>query len=361
MRYTKVHIESFGYELPPVVVTTRELEERLAPLYQKLHIPVGQVEHMTGIRERRWWPDGFEVSQGAIAAGRKALEASGLNASDLGMVVYGSVCREYFEPATACRIADGLGVGGRAFVYDISNACLGVLNGVVEIANRIELGQIRAGISIGCETAREINEVMIARMLEAGDMETFIPSLATLTGGSAAVAVVLTDASLSREKRRRLLGGAVRSAPQHHELCTWGMEPASREGHPGRTPLGSVWSRQYSPLHYTDAAAVQKYGVELGSQTFRDFLDTLGWKVGDVDKTICHQVGTAHRETVLKSLGLSSARDFITYPFFGNIGTVALPITLAIAEEREFLDAGDRVGLLGIGSGLNCLMLGVEW
>jgi 3-oxoacyl-[acyl-carrier-protein] synthase-3 len=48
MRYTRVHIESFGYELPPVVVSTRELEERLAPLYRKLHIPVGQVEHKIG-------------------------------------------------------------------------------------------------------------------------------------------------------------------------------------------------------------------------------------------------------------------------------------------------------------------------
>jgi 3-oxoacyl-[acyl-carrier-protein] synthase-3 len=269
MRYTKVHIESFGYELPPVVVSTRELEERLAPLYRKLHIPVGQVEHMTGIRERRWWPDGFEVSQ-ARCGGAKAIEAAGLDASDLACRLMDRLS-EHFEPATACRIADGLGVGGRAFVYDISNACLGVLNGMVEIANRIELGQIRAGISIGCETAREINEVMIARMLEAGDMETFIPSLATLTGGSAAVAVVLTDASLSREKRRRLLGGAVRSAPQFHDLCTWGMEPVIREGQRTRTPLGSVWSRQYSPLHYTDAAAVQKMVWNWGGKPFAIF------------------------------------------------------------------------------------------
>ena len=45
----------------------------------------------------------------------------------------------------------------------------------------------------------------------------------------------------------------------------------------------------------------------------------------------------------------------------GNIGTVSLPLTAALAEEREFLRPGDRVGFLGIGSGLNCLMLGVEW
>jgi 3-oxoacyl-[acyl-carrier-protein] synthase-3 len=80
-----------------------------------------------------------------------------------------------------------------------------------------------------------------------------------------------------------------------------------------------------------------------------------------VDKIICHQVGSMHRDTILKALGISSDRDFSTFPFLGNMGTVSLPLTAALAEEREFLRPGDRVGLLGIGSGLNCLMLGVEW
>lgn len=52
---------------------------------------------------------------------------------------------------------------------------------------------------------------------------------------------------------------------------------------------------------------------------------------------------------------------FLTYRYLGNIGTVSLPITAALAEEREFLKAGDHVALMGIGSGLTCMMLGVEW
>ena len=55
------------------------------------------------------------------------------------------------------------------------------------------------------------------------------------------------------------------------------------------------------------------------------------------------------------------SRDFSTFEHLGNIGTVSLPLTAALAEERGFLTPGDRVALLGIGSGLNCLMLGVEW
>jgi acyl-CoA:acyl-CoA alkyltransferase len=54
-------------------------------------------------------------------------------------------------------------------------------------------------------------------------------------------------------------------------------------------------------------------------------------------------------------------KDYTTYEFLGNMGTVSLPISAALAEERGFLGKGDRVGFLGIGSGLNCMMLGWEW
>jgi 3-oxoacyl-[acyl-carrier-protein] synthase-3 len=76
---------------------------------------------------------------------------------------------------------------------------------------------------------------------------------------------------------------------------------------------------------------------------------------------ICHQIGSAHRETILKTLGIEANRDFSTFPFLGNIGTVSVPLTAAMAAERGFLKSGDKVGLLGIGSGLNCMMLGLEW
>ncbi len=60
-------------------------------------------------------------------------------------------------------------------------------------------------------------------------------------------------------------------------------------------------------------------------------------------------------------IGISEEKDFSTYPFLGNMGTVSLPMTAAIAEERGFLMEGDNVAFLGIGSGLNCMILGLEW
>jgi 3-oxoacyl-[acyl-carrier-protein] synthase-3 len=332
-----------------VVVTSAELEARLGALYEALRIAPGQLEAITGIVERRWWDPGYPVSRGAAAAARHALADAGVPAHELDVLIYAGVCREQFEPATACRVAAEIGVGPDAAVYDVSNACLGVLNGMVDIANRIELGQIRCGLVVACETAREINDIAIEAMLQSRTMDSFRSSLATLTGGSGAIAVLLTDGTFSSARRRRLLGGVTQTAPQFHGLCRWGIEAI--------IPRTGVF-QQFAA---TDSAAVLKHGVELGARTWAAFLRKLGWVGEQIDKVICHQVGSGHQESILGALGIARDKEYYTYPYLGNVGTVSLPLTAALAEDRAFLQPGDRVAFLGIGSGLNCLMLGLEW
>ena len=347
-KFQRVFITALGYELGPVVVTTTELEERLAPAFTRLGIQPGQLEAWTGIHERRWWAPGTPLSQGATAAAKKALAKSGVAASDLGALLYCGVCRENFEPATACAVADGIGMRGGAFIYDLSNACLGVLNGMVEVANRIELGQIRAGLVVSCESSREIVEIALNRMLAgSGGMAEFAPALATFTGGSGAVAVLLTDGSFAGPRGHRLLGAVSEVAPEFHELCRWGM-----------TPGEDGWHEQFME---TDSVAVLKNGTALGAKTWMEFLKAMNWNNDTVDKIICHQVGSQHQESFLKLTGLPREKDYTTFRFLGNMGTAALPVSAAIADERGVLRPGQRVGFLGIGSGLSCLMMGVEW
>lgn len=337
MKYSKVTLDGLAYELAPNVITSSELEKRIQPVYDALRFQVGQIEALTGIRERRWWDPGFKLSDGAAGAGRKALEKAGLTPADLGVVIYAGVCKESSEPATACAVADKLGVSRDCAVYDLSNACLGVLSGMVDVANRIELGQIKAGLVVSCESAREINEAMIASMLKNPTMEHFKLSIATLTGGSGAVGVVLTDGSIGA-KGPRLLGGAQQSAPRHWDLCKWDRD-----------------------FMRTDAPAVLKNGMELAKLTWQSFSKVMGWTSETMTKTITHQVGGPQTTALLAACGVGVDKDFPTYEFLGNIGTVSLPLTAALAEERGFLEKGDRVGFIGIGSGLNCMMLGLEW
>src|SRR5439155_21246192 len=129
--------------------------------------------------------------------------------SDIGALIYSGVGRENSEPATACAVASQLGVGPDAAIFDVSNACLGALNAALDIANRIELGQIRAGLVVSCESAREINESMIAHLLKNPAYEHFRLSLATLTGGSGAIALVLSDGSLTVRQKGPRLAGAI--------------------------------------------------------------------------------------------------------------------------------------------------------
>ena len=351
MKYSRVRLAAIGYELAPVVVASEELEDRLAPVYRRLHLPAGQLELLTGIAERRWWEPDYPLSLGAATAADRALATGRVTASAVETLIYAGVCRESFEPATACAVAARIGVDSGAAVYDVSNACLGVLNGIVEIANRIELGQIRAGLVVSAETAREIVEVVIARMLADPTHEVYTRGLATLTGGSGAVAVLLTDGSFDGPAAHRLQGGVIECEPRHYRLCRWGLDDAVTLHRTEALPQDM----------YTDSVAVLKHGVALGARTWERFMREMGHGAGEIDRVICHQVGHIHRDTILETLGLPASKDFSTFRHLGNTGTVSLPMTAALADERGIIRAGDRVAFLGIGSGLNCLMLGWEW
>lgn len=341
MHFRRVCLEAFGYTLPDEEVSTSEIEARLAPLYRRLRLPEGRLELMTGIRARRFFPPGTRPSSMSIESARKAVIASGIDPRYFGALVHGSVCRDYLEPATACRVHHGLGLAGEAMIYDVSNACLGLVTGMIQVANMIELGQIRAGIVVGTECGRELVENTIHRLNadESLTRESIKDSIASLTIGSASVAIVLCDEELSRTGNR-LTGAVVYCDTSHHELCR---------------------SRGLETMMDTDSETLMRQGIATGVETFRRFLGVTGWEPDDIRRTFCHQVGAAHRKLMLESLELDPANDFATLETLGNTGTAALPLTMALGVERGLVKAGDRVALLGIGSGINCQMVAVEW
>jgi 3-oxoacyl-[acyl-carrier-protein] synthase-3 len=341
MQYSRVCLEGLGYVLPEERVTTAEIEHRLAPLYQRLRLPEGRLELMSGIRERRFFPPGTRPSDISIQSAQRAIEASGIDRRHFGALIHGSVCRDFLEPATACRVHHELGLPSGCAVFDISNACLGVLTGAVQIANMIELGQIRAGVVVGTECGRALVENTIEHLnADHGQTRDSVKmSVASLTIGSASAAMVLCDAELSRTENR-LTTAVCRASTESHGLC-------QSEGH--------------AEVMRTDSERLMRHGVAVGARTFEALLDESGWSVDQIDKSFCHQVGSAHRKLMLDRLGLDPKIDFPTFEWLGNTGSAALPVALAIGREEGWLDPNDRVAMLGIGSGINCQMLGVEW
>src|SRR3989442_7137371 len=140
MRYSTVCIESLGYELPKHVVTSAEIEARLSPLYDRLQLPYGRLEMMSGIRERGSGDDGVNPSPAAAMAGRKALDQAGILGNEIECILNCSVSRDFLEPATASVVHEHLKISPMATLFDISNACLGMLNGMAVLAHNIELG-----------------------------------------------------------------------------------------------------------------------------------------------------------------------------------------------------------------------------
>ncbi len=344
MRFEKTALAGLAHVLPERVVTSVEIEERLAPLYRRLSLSAGRLEMLTGIRERRAWPAGTRPSAVAAAAGARALAASGIDRARIGVVVHASVCRDFLEPATACVVHAALELPPGCQAFDLSNACLGFAHALTLVAGMIERGDVEAGLVVAGEDGGPLVEATIARLvgLESGGRTGLKRAFASLTIGSGAAACVLARADLAPDARR-LVAAASLAATEHVELCS------------GDHALGSA-----GPLMETDAEALLVAGCALARRTFEVFARESGWSRGDVERTITHQVGSAHRRALFEALGLDPAFDFPTFATLGNMGSVSLPATLSLATEAGFARPGQRTALLGIGSGLQCLMLAVR-
>ncbi|MDG1872674.1 MAG: 3-oxoacyl-ACP synthase III [Mariniblastus sp.] len=347
MQYSNVCIESFGYTIPEEIWSSAVVEEQLKPLYERLRLPEGRLELMTGIRERRFWPHAARPSQMSVNSCRLALEAAGMAPAEVGALIHGSVCRDFLEPATACTVHHQLGLPRECFIFDVSNACLGILTGIIQAANMIELGQIKSALVVGSEGGRQLVEHTIATLNrdESLTRKSIKSAVASLTIGSASCAVMLTHSSIS-QTNNRLLGAAVNANTTYHDLCQSHSDQAGAD---------------MLPLMQTDSERLMHHGVETGVDTLGEFLKESGWSIADIDRTICHQVGTAHQKLMLQSLGINPELDYSTFEWLGNTGSAALPITMASACEKQFIQPNDNVAMLGIGSGINCMMLAVNW
>jgi acyl-CoA:acyl-CoA alkyltransferase len=339
MVFKHVCLEAFGYELPPNVLTSAEIELRLKALYDRLKLPEGRLQLMSGIRERRIWNPETRPSETSTLAGRKALENSGVSPGEIECLLHTSVSRDYMEPASASFVHRALGLSPDAIIYDISNACLGFLNGMMTLAGMIELGQVKRGLIVAGESSRQLLETTIDTLLKdtTSTRDSIKGAFASLTIGSGACALVMAHDSVSRFKHR-FLGGAIRCATEWSDLCRG----------------------NYSGMN-TDSEKLLHEGCRLARSTWEKARNLLGWENENVDRTFCHQVGSAHRKLLFQSLGLDLSRDFSTFETLGNTGSVALPMTMAMGLEQNPPPPDTNIAMLGIGSGLNCLMLGVKW
>lgn len=343
MKFKNVVIESFAYHLSDDKMSSDTIETRLAPLYQKLNLPEGRLELMTGINSRRVWPLGTKPSDLSTAAANNLFSKSKISKDKVDLLIHASVCRDFLEPATASVVHANLGLSRHAMIFDLSNACLGVINALVVAGNMIENGQIKTALIVSGENGgplleNTINELLTNPTINRKNIKKYI---ANLTIGSAATAILITHKDLSPDSPK-ILGGAVETDSSANHLCRGD----------GNT---------HSLVMETDSEELLKYGIGLAKSTWQSMLNELAWTNDTPDMVLTHQVGTAHEKLSLESLEISHKKTYKTYPHLGNTGSSALPITLMMAADEKQINKGDHIALMGIGSGLSSIMLGVQW
>lgn len=319
----------------PQVVTSAEIDGRLSETYERVGLRPGMIERLAGITERRWWSPGTTFADGAATAGAKAIAEAGVDPRRIGLMVNTSVSRAHLEPSTAVGIHHALGLPSSCQNFDVTNACLGFVNGMQLAAAMIESGQIDYALVVNGEDARGIQEATIDR-LNAGDADAkqVFAQFASMTLGSGAAAMVLGRADAHPEGHR-YLGGVTRAGTQHHELCVGDMDDMR-----------------------TDSKGLMDAGLSLSAAMWEESAAEWGW-TGELARYVIHQVSVVHTREISRTLGLDPSRVPLTFPTRGNIGPASIPFTLA--REVDSLHDGDRVLLLGIGSGLNSSVTEIVW
>jgi len=333
IEYTRPTIWSVGHAEAPEVVTSAWIDEQLAETFERCGIRPGLLEAVAGIIERRWWPEEVTFDEAAALAGRRALELAELAPADVDMLISTSVCKHHLEPSIACSVHHRLGLGAECVNFDLGNACLGFVNAMQIGAMAIETGQARTVLIVDGEGSRHTQLTTIDRLRSPGAtaMDVF-DQFASLTLGSGGAAMVMGG---PRAGGHRFLGGISRAATEHHDLCVGDLDTMR-----------------------TDTAALLEHGLALARDAFVASVEA-GWDWETCDRYVMHQVSAVHTRKLCELLGVDMDLVPLTYPGFGNMGPAAVPYTLSTVADE--IAVGERVLLMGIGSGLNCAAAELIW
>ncbi|MDL4819219.1 3-oxoacyl-ACP synthase III family protein [Actinomadura opuntiae] len=324
----RARITAVAAHLPPRVVTSAEVEARIAaesPGYRP-HPTI--VERMTGIRARHVMDDGEQASDLAVAAARRVLDRRGTRADAVDLLVFGSASQDLIEPATAHIVAAKLGAS--CPVFDVKNACNSFLNGLQMADALIRTGQHeRVLVCTGESPSRAIR-------WKVRDRAQFVDAFAGYTlsdGGAAMLVEAAPDGGIFYRDF-----AAVSSA--------WdiGTLPAGGSMHP-RDPEFAYFKG--------DGRRLKDAFLAAGPEIFTTALAKTGLTWDDFAVVAVHQVTLPYLEVLRAALGVPPDRLVVTLPEHGNVASASLPLQLATAVAAGRCRHGDRVALVGLAGGVS--------
>lgn len=327
-------IAGLGLFLPETTRRTADTETRLRTGNPGLKLATGLIKRMTGVHTVHVRPDGWDASDLAVAAARRALEES---PGDVDLLLFASASQDLVEPATSHIVAAKLGID--APVMDIKNACNSVVNAMQVADALIRSGQYRRVLIASGEGPS------VAVRWDLKDHDEFIRSFAgyTMSDGGAALILEADDAGEAGILATRFV-----AASRHWEV--------------GTLPGGGTM-RPHDPeaaFFDMDGRALQQAFLDLGPQPVLDLLAENDWTWDDFDLVAIHQVALPYLPPIFERLGVPDDRTVLTIAEHGNLASVTLPLQLHLARERGMVRAGSRALLIGLAGGISLGLVAVR-
>jgi len=325
-----VRITGIGVELPADVVTTAEVEER-AGLRERFGLEPGWLEHVTGVRTRRWASAEVQPSELATAAGGKALARAGLDPLEVDTLIFAGITRDCLEPATANLVADALGARN-ARVFDLLNACNSLVDAIDVGDSLIRCGKAERVLVATGERAS------LAIDWQARTMEELLQAPSDDPGRGLRAREFRSDAT----QWRHAIGGRFRPGTQACELC------------------GGLLDRTF----HCDGRNLFAAAFGLLYPTMETVMQRTGWGYDELDVIFCHQPTKRFVEKAIPFLGdLGRAADKLwgTAERYGNTSTTSLALAMAEAEAAGTLAAGAKVLVLAPSSGVSAAAMTMVW
>jgi 3-oxoacyl-[acyl-carrier-protein] synthase III len=317
-----------GY-VPPRVVTNFDLE--------KIKDTTDEwIRTRTGIIERHYADPGMASSHLGTEAARKLLEARGVPASEIEMIVLATVTPDMLFPSTACLIQDRLGAS-KAWGFDVSAACSGFVYALTVGAQFVGAGTHKKVLVIGSDVMTSI--------LDFKDRATCV------LFGDGAGAVLVEPAASDSEGIIDFVNDVDGSGGCNLYMPAGGsLHPSSHE---------TVDKR----MHYVhqEGAQVFKYAVRRMSELAVEILERNGLKSSDLALVVPHQANLRIIRAMQERLGVDDSKILINIDHFGNTTAATIPLGLMDALEQKRLRKGDLVLLISVGAGYTTGAMLLRW
>jgi 3-oxoacyl-[acyl-carrier-protein] synthase-3 len=319
-----------GSYAPERVVTNEELSKTVDTSDEWIHT-------RSGIRERRIAGPGETTSDMGAAAARRALEAAGLTAADIDLLVVATVTPDLVMPAAACLIQTKLGVPSAAACFDLNAACSGFVYALDTACAMLTSGRYRRALVIGAEKFSSI--------VDWQDRTTCV-----LFGDGAGAVVIGTTEQPGVGLLGTKLGAFGESAELLYVPAGGSNEPATAESIAARRHCVKMKGKE-----------VFKLAVRVMDEAARDILEQHHVRADQISLVIPHQANLRIIEAISEYLELPMERFFINVDRYGNTSAASIPIALDEARRSGRIKTGDLTLLVAFGAGLTYGSALIRW